>query len=79
MIAALAAIVLVGVLLVWLLLLTDAFGGLGPVMPWMIGGVIATAILTGVLMWLAFFSSRRGFDEPYDVNKPNGGRRQRDR
>lgn len=74
MLVTLAGLALLGVVLVWLLLLTDAFGGLGPVLPWMIGGVLATAALTGVLMWLAFFSSRRGYDEPYDVDKPNGGR-----
>jgi hypothetical protein len=75
MIIALAGLALLGAGLAWLLVLTDAVGSLGPVLPWMIAGVLATAALTGGLMWLAFYSSRHGYDEPYDVNKPNGGRR----
>jgi hypothetical protein len=29
-----------------------------------VGGVAGTGLLAGALMWLAFYSSRRGWDEP---------------
>lgn len=48
-----------------------------PVLPYVIGGLMAVGALTGVLMWLAFFSSRRGYDEPYDVDAPLPPRRRR--
>lgn len=69
-----AGLAVLGACLAWLLVAGDAFENLGPVLPWMVGGAIGVAALTAGLMWLAFFSSRRGYDEPYDVNKPNGGR-----
>ena len=28
-----------------------------------VGGVLVTGALTGALMWLAFYSSRKGYDE----------------
>jgi hypothetical protein len=49
--------------------------GLGQVLIFVIVGLIAVGGLTGGLMWLAFYSARRGYDEPYDINKPGGGRR----
>jgi hypothetical protein len=70
-----AGLAVLGACLVWLLVAGDAFENLGPVLPWMVAGALAVAALTGGLMWLAFFSSRRGYDEPYDVNRPNDGRR----
>jgi hypothetical protein len=36
---------------------------LAPVWPFVIGGALAVAGLTAVFMWLAFFSSRRGYDD----------------
>lgn len=45
-----------------------------PILPYVIVGLIAVGGLTGGLMWLAFYSARRGYDEPYDVDKPRGGR-----
>jgi cation transporter-like permease len=51
------------------------WSGLNPIMLYVIGGLVVVGLLTGVLMWLAFYSSRKGYDEPYDVNRPRGGRR----
>jgi hypothetical protein len=31
--------------------------------PYVLGGVIATGALTGVLMWLAFYSANHGYDD----------------
>ncbi|WP_312160865.1 hypothetical protein [Phenylobacterium sp.] len=52
----------------------DGWEGVGHVLPFVIVGLVAVGGLTGGLMWLAFYSARRGYDEPYDVNKPGGGR-----
>lgn len=53
----------------------DAFGGgwgdLRPIMPFVIGGLVVVGGLTGVLMWLAFYSSRKGYDEPFDLDEPH--------
>jgi hypothetical protein len=50
------------------------WAGLAPIWPFVAGGLVVVALLAGGLMALAFFSARRGYDEPYDVDKPNGGR-----
>ena len=50
------------------------WSGLAPIWPYVVGGMLVVALLAGGLMALAFLSARRGYDEPYDVNKPNGGR-----
>ena len=55
--------------------LGGGWGALGPIWPYVAGGLIVVGGLTGVLMWLAFYSSRRGYDEPYDVNQPPPHRR----
>ncbi|MCC7267913.1 MAG: hypothetical protein IT546_11305 [Caulobacteraceae bacterium] len=51
-----------------------AFGGgwgdLRPIMPFVIGGLVVVGGLTGVLMWLAFYSSRKGYDDPFDLDEP---------
>ena len=66
LLAALAAVAGVGG---WTLYASSRLGygweGLGQVLIFVIVG----------LMWLAFYSARRGYDEPYDINKPGGGRR----
>jgi hypothetical protein len=51
------------------------WSGLRPILLYVIGGLFVVGLLTGVLMWLAFYSSRKGYDEPYDVNRRRGGRR----
>jgi hypothetical protein len=47
---------------------------LGPIWPYVAGGVAVTGALAGVLMWLAFYSANHGYDEPYDPDQPDGGR-----
>ena len=55
--------------------LPGSFGGT----PWiwlaMVGGAIVVAALTGGLLWLAFYSSRAGYDdaaaEHQDLNRPD--------
>jgi hypothetical protein len=51
------------------------WSGLPPIWPYVVGGMLVVGLLGAGLMALAFFSSRRGYDEPYDVDKPHGGRR----
>ncbi|HEY9217239.1 MAG TPA: hypothetical protein VIO94_04265 [Phenylobacterium sp.] len=41
----------------------DAFEGLGPIWGWVAGGAVVVGVLAAVLMWLAFFSSKRGYDD----------------
>lgn len=48
---------------------------LTPVLLYVIGGLLTVGALAGGLMWLAFYSSRQGYDEPYDVNHPPRGKR----
>lgn len=55
------------------------FGGAGStaIMVIIAGGVLCTGLLTGVFMWLAFYSSRKGFDEnPKFDNPPAPGERE---
>ena len=69
--AGLAAMALFGA---WAFQQGESFGGgwsdLGPIMPFVIGGLLVVGGLTGVLMWLAFYSSRTGYDEPFDLDEP---------
>ena len=71
LLAALAAVAGVGG---WTLYASSRLGygweGLGQVLIFVVVGLIAVGGLTGGLMWLAFYSARRGYDEPYDVNRP---------
>ena len=51
----------------------DLGGGwedLGPILPVVIGALIVVGGLTGVLMWLAFYSSRHGYDDPSERDDP---------
>jgi hypothetical protein len=52
---------------VWAFLATARTGGgwasLLRIWPYVLGGVVATGGLTGVLMWLAFYSANRGYDD----------------
>ena len=50
----------------------NGWDGLKPIMPYVIGGMVAVGALTGVLMWLAFYSSRKGYDEPFNLDEPEG-------
>ena len=42
---------------------------LGPIWPYVLGGIVVVAALAGGLMWLAFYSANRGYDEPYDPDR----------
>lgn len=74
----LAALALTAGVLGWGYFANSRLGGgwdwIAPILPFVIVGLIAVGGLTGGLMWLAFYSSRHGYDDPYDVNKPGGGR-----
>jgi len=39
---------------------------LGPIWPYVAGGLILVVALTGVLMWLAFYSANHGYDDRID-------------
>jgi cation transporter-like permease len=46
-------------------------GGSKVLLGMMIAGTLLTGGLTGVLMWLAFYSSRKGYDEPFRLGEPS--------
>ena len=54
----------------WAFYKGSQFGGgwqsLGPIWPFVLGGCVAVAALTGALMWLAFYSADHGYDDPID-------------
>ncbi|MDQ2860237.1 MAG: hypothetical protein M3T55_05830 [Pseudomonadota bacterium] len=59
----------------WAFYSTRAMGlggpGSGAIVVMIVAGVLGTGLLTGVLMWLAFYSSRKGYDEsPRFETKP---------
>lgn len=39
-------------------------GGSTAIAVMIVAGAVCTGALTGVLMWLAFYSERKGYDEP---------------
>lgn len=49
--------------------LTGGWEGLRPILPYVVVGLVFVGGLTGVLMWLAFYSSRHGYDEPFDLDE----------
>ncbi|MFL5296193.1 MAG: hypothetical protein ACJ798_07400 [Phenylobacterium sp.] len=54
----------------WAFFATSRMGSgwddLGPIWPYVAGGVVVTAALTGFLMWLAFYSANHGYDDRID-------------
>jgi hypothetical protein len=56
--------------------LGGGWSNLGPIWPYVAGGILVVAALAGGLMWLAFYSSRRGHDDgvfdPDRRDKPGG-------
>lgn len=70
LIATAVGLALFGAFIVWAFFASAGVGGgwdeLKPILPMVIAGLIVVGGLTGVLMWLAFYSSRHGFDEPFD-------------
>lgn len=63
----------------WIFYAGSRIGGgwdvLTPALLYLAGGLLTVGALAASLMWLAFYSSRRGYDEPYDVNHPPRGER----
>lgn len=55
---------------VWAFMDTARMGGgwesLRPVWPYVVGGAVVVGLLAGALMWLAFYSSRHGYDDRVD-------------
>lgn len=41
---------------------------LRPILPMVIFGLVMVGGLTGALMWLAFYSSKSGYDEPFEFD-----------
>ena len=44
----------------------SGWSDLGPIWPYVVGGVLVTAALAGFLMWLAFYSANHGYDDRID-------------
>ena len=63
---------LFGAFIGWAFYASEGLGGgwesLRPILPMVVIGLIVVGGLTGVLMWLAFYSSRHGYDEPFDLD-----------
>lgn len=74
-VVALVAVGLLAVVVfgVWAVVATQSMGswtGGSTVILWsIIAAAIFTGGLTGVLMWLAFYSSRKGYDEPFRLGE----------
>lgn len=47
--------------------LDGGWGSLAPVWPFVAGGLLTVGALTGVLMWLAFYSANHGYDDRTDL------------
>jgi hypothetical protein len=58
----------------WAFMVTSKLDGgwqsLLPVWPYVLGGLIMVAALTGGLMWLAFYSANHGYDDRIDSGDP---------
>jgi hypothetical protein len=71
-IAAFVGLALFGAFIGWAFYASEALGGgwesLRPILPFVIFGMLLVGGLTGVLMWLAFYSSRHGYDEPFEFD-----------
>ena len=46
--------------------LEGGWASLVPIWPFVLGGLIMVAALTGGLMWLAFYSANHGYDDRID-------------
>ena len=70
MIATFAGLALFGAFIGWAFYASSSLGGgwesLRPILPMVIFGLVLVGGLTGALMWLAFYSSRHGYDEPFE-------------
>lgn len=58
----------------WAFYATRSFGswtgGSTAIAIMLVGGVFGAGGLTGVLMWLAFVSERKGYDDPPHIEEP---------
>jgi hypothetical protein len=72
LLATFVGLALFGVFIGWAFYRSEALGGgwesLRPILPAVIIGVVVVGALTGVLMYLAFYSSRKGYDEPFEFD-----------
>ncbi|MDB5483774.1 MAG: hypothetical protein JWO83_4827 [Caulobacteraceae bacterium] len=46
-------------------------GGSKAIVIALVAGAVGVGALTGVLMWLAFYSSRKGYDDPPSFDEPD--------
>jgi hypothetical protein len=46
------------------------WASLGPIWPYVVGGLMVVGALTGFLMWLAFYSANHGYDDRIDNDGP---------
>lgn len=51
-------------------MLGGGWRSLAPIWPYVLGGCAIVAILTAVLMWLAFYSASHGYDDRVDNDGP---------
>jgi hypothetical protein len=58
----------------WAIVATSKIDGgwasLLPVWPYVVGGLVTVAALTGGFMWLAFYSANHGYDDRIDTKDP---------
>jgi hypothetical protein len=61
--------------MIWLVRVAGRMGegwsSLAPIWPFVAGGLVGVGLLTAALIWLMFYSDRRGFDEPPSVSLDN--------
>ena len=58
----------------WVFYTTGGFawiGGSKAIATALVAGALGVGALTGLLMWLAFYSSRKGFDDPPTFDDPD--------
>jgi cation transporter-like permease len=58
----------------WALYISGGFawtGGSKAIVIALVAGAVGVGALTGVLMWLAFYSSRKGYDDPPSFDEPD--------
>ena len=74
LIASFVALAMFGAVIGWAFYASSQLEGgwesLRPILPIVIFGLVLVGGLTGALMWLAFYSSRSGYDEPQDFDEP---------